>query len=521
MKKVLAGILSVLLMGTMLTACGGGGNEPASSTPPTGSSSTASTLPQESSAPEVSGPTGETTTQAPADASGGETTKATTSKTDAPSKPSANSDPTKGVDLGGAEIKVAAGSADFFNKKKGSSSNYENAVADRTAKLESALNCKITVIEEADPDKMQTKAFNSIMSGEKYADIVITTLHKLTAYLTSEMLVDMNTVSTLDLNQSYWKSCLSDVSNIKGKTYFATCQAFNPLAAASVLAYNKRLAEQLGFTGANDLYTLVRNNQWTISKMTEMMKKATVDKDGKPGMTTADQWGLSMIDIGTLGMTTYTVANGATLLKNNNGEITYNMKDSKTIDTLNQAYNFYVKSNYCYYEGGAASDFVKLFSNGNALFFLGNLGYIQDLDDMEDDFGIIPFPRGDQEKSIASYLDWNTNVCMIPKFADAEKAGALLQALAYLSPDDQEVWIQEFSDRTLRDDESAEMLKIVNDSLRVDAAQILGAQAIWPVHEGTYQVLYRTAGGESPQTLVETYEKNAVTVLNETLAKIK
>lgn len=56
-----------------------------------------------------------------------------------------------------------------------------------------------------------------------------------------------------------------------------------------------------------------------------------------------------------------------------------------------------MKSNYCYYEGGAASDFVKLFSNGNALFFLGNLGYIQDLDDMEDDFGIIPFPRGDKK----------------------------------------------------------------------------------------------------------------------------
>lgn len=334
------------------------------------------------------------------------------------------------------------------------------------------------------------------------------------------MLVDLNTVSTLDLKQEYWQSAVSEISNIKGKTYFAYCDAFEPMLACSMVAFNKRLAEQLGFTGANDPYELVRNNQWTISKMTEMMKTATVDKDGKPGMTTADQWGLTMIDIGTAGMTTFLMSSGATMLKNDNGNVVYNMGDSKTIDALNQAYNFFVKDNTCYSQG-SADDVLRLFSNGNSLFLLTNLGYVTQLDNMEDDFGIVPFPRGDQEETFTTFMDWNTNIAMIPKYADAEKAGALLQALAYLSPATADVYLQEYSDRTLRDDESLEMVNVIVDHQHADLAQVFGAAAIWPIHEGTYQVLYRTAGGESPKTLVETFEKNAVTVLNETLDKIK
>lgn len=531
MKKALAGLLSMLFMVTMLAACGGDKKPVSSKVPTTSAGEGTTTAAGEQTDPsgETTDPSGETadpsgeTTDPSGDVSGtignNTTRPVTTARPVTTTSRPANTDPTKGVNLGGAEI-IVSGGGDMFNKKKGTASNFDNAVADRTAKLEKALNCKITVKKVADPDKQQSAAFNAIMSGEKFADIVEATLHKVSAFMTSEMLVDMNTIKTLDLDRDYWKSAISDINNIKGKRFFALNAANVPVAASNVVLFNKRLAKELGFTGANDPYALVKSNKWTISQMAQMMKTGTIDNDGKPGMSDNDQWGLIQLDLGTCGMTSYMLASGAQMLLNNKGTITYNMKAAKTIDTLNKAYEFFVKNKTCSPVNGA-TDVLKMFKGGKVLFYSGPLGYIASMDDMDDDFGLLPFPRGDSEKSYSTYMDWNVGVFMIPKYAQTDKAGAVLEALAYLSADTTGIYKQEMGDRYLRDDESIEMLSIIESHQKADMIQMLGSGAVWPLHEGTYQVLYQTAGGKSPQTLVETYEKTATTALNELLAKIK
>ena len=69
---------------------------------------------------------------------------------------------------------------------------------------------------------------------------------------------------------------------------------------------------------------------------------------------------------------------------------------------------------------------------------------------------------------------------------------------------------QEYADRHFRDDESSDMLSIIEKGLKMDAAQIFGGQSLWPIHDGTFRVMYETIGdNKDPQTLVDERKKAA------------
>ena len=56
----------------------------------------------------------------------------------------------------------------------------------------------------------------------------------------------------------------------------------------------------------------------------------------------------------------------------------------------------------------------------------------------------------------------------------------------------------------------------------MDAAQIFGGQSLWPIHDGTFRVMYETIGdNKDPQTLVDERKTAAITELEKQLAKIK
>lgn len=116
---------------------------------------------------------------------------------------------------------------------------------------------------------------------------------------------------------------------------------------------------------------------------------------------------------------------------------------------------------------------------------------------MDDDFGLIPFPHSDSQKQYRSNVDWNYTVMMVPKNpknqkatdVEAQNTGKFLEAFAYLSQDTMKAIKQEYADRHFRDDESSDMLSIIEKGLKMDAAQIFGGQSLWPIHDGTFRVM--------------------------------
>lgn len=473
-------------------------------------------------APDASG---EATTTPVTDADGNQVTQATTSKNEhsggkTTAKPDGNKgNPIDGVDLKGATIVVGTSSKDMFNAKKGGSKRL-NAIAERLSQLQNKLHCTVKVEYKEDAEALYQAVFTSSMSGKKFADVIIPHAYKTTAYLSSNILKPLNAVPHVDLSQPYWQSAVSTISKFGANTYFAACPGNEQLGATQVMFFNKRIAKALNW----DPYSQVKNNKWNVSELRRIIKTATVDLDGKAGMTAADQWGLAQIDPGTAGMMALLTGSGMEMIKGSNGSYAYNMDNKGVVSTVNIGRAIF-RDDKVNYAGKADADMVSLFTSGHALLLSGAIGNIEKITNMDDDFGLIPFPHGDSATKYMSNVDWNSTVIMVPKVlnkTELDNAGHFLEAFAYLSQETAKAIRQEYADRHFRDDESSDMLSLIEANLKMDAAQILGGASIWPIAEGTFRVLYEaTDGGKNPQEVVDANKKAAITELKKLLEKIK
>ena len=241
-------------------------------------------------------------------------------------------------------------------------------------------------------------------------------------------------------------------------------------------------------------------------------------------MTDADQWGHLQNDIGTAGVSSVLQANRALMIKNVNGMLAYNMEDGKCIPALNLAYDIFIKDNSCLGVFGE-SNANKVFSSGHAMFYGGCYAVTcQELSDMKDNFGILPFPKGDGQKEYSVCTNWNTGTFIIPSSVPKDKmsnSGSFLQALMLLM--DREVVPAQFSELQLcycRDNESKENLMIgYKAQYTTPSAAVANDDAI---KMGTYMVAYKvTSDGGSVSKLVAENKGISIKALADLNDKLK
>ena len=432
--------------------------------------------------------------------------------------PGNSNDPTVGVDLKGRTFKILSASGNIFPTGKGSTAT-DNAIIARTNKLTSALNCKIA-LTEVTGEQLSSGITSAVLNNDKYADIVIMPMYQAVGLIDGLCVAPFESVPTLDLKASYVNfGNMYTNTSIKGKHFYIGSEDFY-FGSNEGVYFNKRLLKEANL---EDPYTLVNNNQWTISKLQAMAKTGTKDKDGKTGMTKDDQWGMRATDAFCAGSEAFFSAMGGQMFKNNNGTITYNMDAVESIDIITKANQFYVGDKTAYVATDA--ELASMFMSGNGLFYLASGVAVKDIANMDDDFGFVPFPRGDSVANYSGIVNWNKPVIMIPQglsAADLSDVGKFLQAFCYLSTNVANTEYQEYSDRYFRDDTSAQMLKKASQAQQMYISSILGSINLWNVHMGTYKVFYNcVSGSEDTSTYVNTNKSATVTALNDFLSSIK
>ena len=519
MKKQLA--LAAAFAVAVLSLAGCSGKEPA----PDSSSSTGSTAGSGAAGSTTSTKAGETTTASgestntQGNTGGGKTTSPNSGPATKP--PAASTDPLK-ADLGGQTIEIITPYQNgIFNTKKNLSA-YQNACAERLSTLQSELNCKISISVKT-VDEMSEMAFTTISSGSKFADILEVPIYGTSAYLNSQAVVNLRAISTLDLSQDYLNAGDAvNSSTFYNKTYFITC---DDMIADSGMGYffNKRLLKECGLENP---YDLVKNNQWTISKLRSMAKAATKDTDGKPGMSKSDQWGMLQTSYVADAAAAVLAANNAEMIKpDGKGGAVYNTDSKEVLDSISLCTQMFVSDGSCYAATDGDKDLWNMFITGKGLFLGVGVNIAQKIMDMDDDYGFVPFPRSDSASSMNVGTNWNSSVLMVPinpKAANYDNVGRFLQAFCKLSEDTVETMYDEYSDRYFRDDQSVEMMKVMASSQKITTSSILGSTGDWGIHEGTYKILYNCVPGKvSAISEIETYKPFSVSNLADLMYKLK
>ena len=161
--------------------------------------------------------------------------------------------------------------------------------------------------------------------------------------------------------------------------------------------------------------------------------------------------------------------------KNDAGLLQLSFYSNKTVDLLEDFYSL-LNNNSCYIQYNDAPHYVN-FADGRTMFIDGGLFAANHYRSMDDDFGILPFPKYDEDDDYHTTYNAVADLGLIPiTVSDAERTGAITEALcAYGSMR----VVPAFYDTALktkasRDDDSEEMIDIIKNGLVYDVGYLSG-----------------------------------------------
>ncbi len=328
--------------------------------------------------------------------------------------------------LNGYEFTVIDFDSGRWNKDQ-SGSPYADAWVQILDEVEALYNCKITRMESMAPGDMFNVIQPEVAAGGKYADLVVTTQWAYGYFLGGDIMMDLNKLN-VNWDNPWWNQNVRQMATFGGATKVGGGSFIFDTAQTWMLYYNDTVWKQCGF---EDPYKLIEEGRWTQDKFAEYCLKAKKDMDGSGVVDSADdRWGLIAADgdfcrawyMGLGGKYFTTDENGHVVLACNN-ERTYSIiekmskmkKQDKSISTYKYAD-----------EASKITDFI----NGKALFYAYMPG-IKGLRDMEDDWGVMPLPKYDENQTeYMSGVDHNAAVFGVTNAnTDIENVSVVLEAL--------------------------------------------------------------------------------------------
>lgn len=360
----------------------------------------------------------------------------------------------------------------------------DDAVYNRNRLVEQKLDIKLKEIAVEYPGWGNIPGLintiqQSIMANDDEYDAAYLPIKFSPSIITEGYLVDLNTIPELQLDREWWDTKLNSSLEIKNKLYAAT----SPLHLMSLdltweLFFNKSIFDN------NKLdypYELVRNGEWTLDKMNEYVSAIT-------SLNGDDSFTYSIDGNATYGIAGHSDATAAMSFSCGNvfvssGKDLEFISDSErlytTIDKLVKLLS--VADGYCLYGNGGITEpgsYYHLFANDRAGFITAELKTALAMRDMKSEYGILPMPKLDTAQTdYVSYTGENVCRLTIPiTNTDLSRTGTILDALSYESHKSllPVYYDKAISQKGLRDNDSIEMLNIINSSRMCEMGLIYG-----------------------------------------------
>lgn len=447
-------------------------------------------------------------------------------------------------DFGGAEAKifiaynVEGGTTNFGVSKNEFGVTEENGDA-----INDARYIRNLTVEEAYNVKLVSYDFTAENNNTVYHDNVSSNIQKLVmaddfgyafaliqGYSACTLaqkgyLTDLLTKPNLDFTRPWWDQRATADMTIMNRLYFTTgdISTADNDATCTVL-FNKALAQQYDLP---DIYEMVLGGKWTLDQFYSLCKDVSKDLNGDGKYDESDQYGAMIWDDIAMAVVNSTGEKCASTDKD--GNITLTLNTEKTVDAITRYQEFGRDTTQCFqYQREDNSDTlaIQIFTADQSLFYLQLMQIVPKLRDMKADFGIIPFPKYDesQDTYYNTVGSWHSVFfCMPMTSVDQEMSTIVAEALAcegkYNVTD--AYYDLNLKTKAARDEQSAAMLDIIFDTRVYD----LG----WYFQFGGYNEevmnLVRLNYTEKPFTsMFEKKQKNAqkaIDKLNQTLAELE
>ena len=356
-------------------------------------------------------------------------------------------------------------------------------VYDRNRRLQEAYN--FTVYQEI--LKNQTNPTKDIMASVQAGDDAYQVLidgpgNSLKNYVTNMLLVDMTTMKYQDFDQPWWFQELNKSVSLANKLYMtAGSFSLKTREFLYLVMVNKDLMKANGLD-MGTYYQLVYDNKWTLDEFIKLTKNGAADLNGDGVRDNNDRWGHTGEDYAG-----YVLAVGGGYMitqKDENDKPVISAATEEGIVLWDKLVNniFADSTNYLCIRNiknvsSIWSEQTRMFRNNQILTYITTLTNTHR--EFEVDYGILPIPKAtlDQESYYHTSSGYNVPLMGVPITAkNLDDISFILEAMAYDSyyeilPSFYENYLET---KLVRDQESVDMLRIVHDTIVLDAGACYG-----------------------------------------------
>lgn len=343
-----------------------------------------------------------------------------------------------------------------------------DAVYERRILTENYLNIQIKYTTAGDWSQVGSYVGKIVNSGDDAYSLVMThCFSSLKDMIVNNYLSDWNSLEYVDLTKDYYNQNVVENLTYADKLFYNVSDYM--YADINTILFNKSL---IADNGLDDPYTIVRSGGWTLDKLFSMAQSAARDLNGDGSCDVGDQYGLT--GWGNWMMNSFLYSSGIRMVtKDDNGDFQISLYGEKTVKLIEKLDGYCNNNNYTYLWTPMAvpDDDIKVeMTTGRALFSLETVSDLPNYRETEVDFGVLPYPKYDEEQADYTNLNWSGLMCVPITVKNTELVGKTCELLSYFSgnttvPAYYEVLL---GDKVTRDKDSTEMLELIFDSAVYD-----------------------------------------------------
>lgn len=392
--------------------------------------------------------------------------------------------------------------------------------AEWRAEMEEKYNFKLEYVTLPN-DGYEAAVVSSCVAGEPVADAFSIMMDYTTGMMARNLLYPLDEIESWDMVNSdiVVKAVADTMTWSDGHTYGVLINEGPFFDMKCITLFNKRIAESLGI----DIYADYENGEWTWDKMREYAAMATTDNDGDG---TNDIWGWvggeNLLGLNYVGSTGHVLLDEEHKVHYNSPEVV------AALDELAAMKEYWYPINDYSYQ--------QKFAEGGALFAAAVQPWeLFSLSEMEDDFGLVPFPVQEEGDELWSIAD-SATITVIPKNATNPEATAFVLKLLATEPrpwefDEEGNYLLENQEEEnpywylggygdqLRDQESMDNLAAIaeNENFYFDMQRMYNVY--WGAPSFTSMISDVYTGGMTAQQTIEANEAGVQAAVDQYLAE--
>lgn len=353
----------------------------------------------------------------------------------------------------------------------------------------------------ADASSYRGTIENTVLAGDSTYDIVTGQSNIVLPLATENIYLDMMDAKYIDYSKPYWKDGYHDNATVDGKLFsVAGDYALTTLTETNVILFHAGLFDNYDVEYP---YQLVRDGKWTLDAFITLAQSFSEDLNGDGTLDDDDLRGFTAYGNS---INPFAYSTQATIIKTDeNGDRVIDFPNERDIEVCDKIYDL-VHSQYYLKRDTLPSGFAH---NDNAVVYELEIGHsamvgvvlkgVEWLREMKEDFGILPYPKGDeaQEDYVCSILRRFT-VASIPTTAEnPDQSSLVLEALSNLGYNDiiPTYFNVALKDKYSRDSETAEMLDIIREGAYFDFADVFYGNDLGPASDYLSGYVYGNSKG--------------------------